>query len=293
MKVLDPYRGYWREVPDVPERRDVTVCIAAICDENTDNSKIVVCTDCKTSSPLGSSETAVKLLPIDKFWRILTSGREDEIQRLQKLLFKSFSPHSAIDETNVVTLVREALNARKAEKANEITQGKLALSYEDFIATGKGRLPEDIFRRVLSEIESTAIEADLIVVGFGLGFATIVTTDARCRTSIYDNFAAVGEGSYLAVSAMMKRGHMGIFNLNRTLYLAYEAKRYAEGAPSVGSETTLIVMHSTGALQYVSPTGLSALRQMYNDYGPKPLTEPVAFDQNLLEDLQTALTKAP
>jgi hypothetical protein len=56
----DLYRGFQREGPPW-ERREMTVCIAAICEENTADPKIVLCTDRKISSALGSSEQTLKI----------------------------------------------------------------------------------------------------------------------------------------------------------------------------------------------------------------------------------------
>ena len=84
--VYDPISGYWREVPNW-EYRDMTVCIAAICDENTDDKKIVVCTDRKISSALGSSETILKSRALGfEDWRCLTAGSEPDILCTVQLL---------------------------------------------------------------------------------------------------------------------------------------------------------------------------------------------------------------
>ncbi len=115
MRVLDPYRGYWREVPDVPERRDVTVCIAAVCEEAAHRSKIVICSDRKASSALGSAETMVKIRRIAEGWQCLTSGSDTEINSLLLLLRKGFSGKNP-DETNALEFVRSALNERMRER---------------------------------------------------------------------------------------------------------------------------------------------------------------------------------
>jgi len=60
-------RGLWREVPEW-ERHDMTVCIAAVCDDRTDTlpAKIVLCYDWKVSTAIGSAETKHKMKHIGK-----------------------------------------------------------------------------------------------------------------------------------------------------------------------------------------------------------------------------------
>ena len=43
--ILCPIRGYRRQIP-AWENRDMTVCIAAICEEDTE-PKVILCTDTK------------------------------------------------------------------------------------------------------------------------------------------------------------------------------------------------------------------------------------------------------
>jgi len=49
-KVITP-RGYWRDVPDW-ERRNMTVCIAAVGREKDYTPAIVFCSDTRMSGPL-------------------------------------------------------------------------------------------------------------------------------------------------------------------------------------------------------------------------------------------------
>src|SRR5438552_3725069 len=112
----------------------MTVCIAAVCEENSDDPKIILCTDRKVSSALGSAETMLKSRIIGTRWRCLTAGKDTDILSLLRLLKNHFMSPSNIDETNVLSLVRNALNERKKEKADEIIQGKFGIPYTDFLA---------------------------------------------------------------------------------------------------------------------------------------------------------------
>src|ERR1043166_1543481 len=245
-----PHRGYWREV-SIPERRDMTVCIAAVCDDNTtaNAAKIIMATDSKISGALGSAETMLKnrfLTAAPDGWRCLTSGSDTDILATMQI-FKNRFRNTKVDETNVVHIVRSALNERKADKANELIQGKYAISYADFLATGKFRLPDDLFRSAATEVELIRIDADFAIVGFdSTKSGLLVKSNGKCEVSIKEDFVAIGEGGYLAQASLLNRSHSYVSTFARALYSVYEAKKFAEGAPSVGRSTQITILHNDG-----------------------------------------------
>jgi hypothetical protein len=112
----------------------MTICIAAICDENTDDRKIILCTDRKVGGALGTAETMLKSRTLGVAeWRCLTSGTDTEILCALRLLKNHFGRASYIDERNVLKLARDALNERKKDKADELIQGKFGISYDEFL----------------------------------------------------------------------------------------------------------------------------------------------------------------
>lgn len=81
----------------------MTVCIAAACKVGAEH-KIVLCTDRKSSSMLGSAETARKAIRLGNGWRCLTAGVESDILslvRLYSIAFKDINnlAPEKIDET--------------------------------------------------------------------------------------------------------------------------------------------------------------------------------------------------
>jgi len=241
----------------------VTVCIAAACEEQTDDPKIVWCTDVLISGALGSAETMLKTRAISDKWRCLTAGKDSEILATLQLLKVHFGSKQ-IDETNILACTRAALNQRKREKANELTHGKFALSYDDFLMHGKTRLPNDLFRGTAMEIELIQIEAQFIIIGYTeIGGATIVQTDKRCSASLKEDFATVGEGAYLAQASLLSRGHSYTNSFGKTLYNVYEAKKFSQGARSVGEITALSVFHKSGIFEFLLPNGVEFLDKKY------------------------------
>jgi hypothetical protein len=97
------------------------------------------------------------------------------------------------------------------------------------LETGKGRLPEDIFRGATFEVEQTNLGAEFIIVGYINGYPVLVKTDPRCGASIKEHFAVAGEGAYLAQAALLSRAHNHMEPFGRALYNVYEAKGFPKG----------------------------------------------------------------
>jgi 20S proteasome alpha/beta subunit len=180
----------------------MTVCIAAIAESTAKTEpKIVLCYDWKVSTAIGSAENKYKLTHIGADWVCLSSGNESDtiaFTRLLRLKFGYRGGDITVDETNAIQLVRDATAARKKEKADELTQGRYAISYDDFLKIGKEKFPPEIYRDTITEIGKLGLNADCLVCGFAENDPTIIETDSQGHVSIIDDFSAVGEGAYLA-----------------------------------------------------------------------------------------------
>jgi hypothetical protein len=65
-------------------------------------------------------------------------------------------------------LLREPLRTRKARMIEHLVQCRIALSYEDFLER-KDQIHEPTWDKLAGEIEQLYINAQLLLVGFGLG----------------------------------------------------------------------------------------------------------------------------
>jgi hypothetical protein len=261
----------------------MTVCIAAVCEQDRDDPKIIICTDRKVSSALGSADTMLKSRTIklgvggEPSWLCLTSGTDTAILAIMRSLKEKFRSQ-VIDDTNAVRLVREALNERKGQLVEELIQGKYAISYQDFLADGKTKLPESAFRTTIAEIEMVQLDAECIVVGYGdYGFPLLIQTNVKCGADLKEDYAAIGEGSYLAQASLMSREHHGSRAFDRSAYVTYEAKKFAEGAPTVGKTTVLLVMHRNGDLSAIDHAGLDHLDATVLNLDRKNVPDNIGF----------------
>lgn len=261
----------------------MTVCIAAACTEKPGNMAIILCTDWRVGGSIGSAETRHKQLHLSKGWFCLTAGNATEINAVVRILRIHFDNENAIDETNIVKTVRAALNERKAELANEYTQGRYALSYSDFLLFGKEKLPADIFHHAVEAIAKLSIRVELIIAGFVDGLPIMLEADEWCGVAVKDEFAVVGEGTLLATAALLQRGHWDIRSLGKAAYCVFEAKKYAERVSSVGKSTLMSVLRPNGTRKSIQHVGYDYLNKKFDELGPQPLPEPdESFDETYL-----------
>jgi 20S proteasome alpha/beta subunit len=268
VRLITP-RGHWRELPDILERRNVTICIAAEC-FNDANRCLILCTDWRVSSALGRSDTKVKHIPIRKNWWALTAGNESDILALRLCLSRHFLGAKEIDETSACVLVRSALTDRKREKIEEFIQGRYAISYADFLNFGKDKLPPEAHREAVSLIAQIQVGASLIVAGFNPdGTVMLLDTNEQGRVFVREDFTTIGEGSYLAQAALLQREYTSASELAAAIYCVYEAKKISERVTSVGEDEQLSILYTDGTFRDVSDAGLKLLENTFNKFGPQ------------------------
>jgi 20S proteasome alpha/beta subunit len=251
--------------------RDMTVCIAAACRDG-DKKKIVLCTDRKLSSSLGSAETSLKHRQLnDDRWMCLTAGDEADILALERLYIQQFSKPSNLLAHTIDASIKAPLHQRKAHLAEEYIQRRFAISYDEFMKEGKNRFPPELFYDAFQKVTNISLKAEFIIAGFIDGDAEIYYTDNEGIARAAHNFAVVGEGEYVAHSTLLRRAQNDFTPLHKTLYNCYEAKKFAEAVPSVGPMTYLGIIGQDKTVQQTSVEFDAQLAKWYGTYGPKDL----------------------
>ena len=260
--------------PSLRRGSDMTVGIAVACDWNN-TPKIVMCSDFLISSGIGSVDNYQKCWVLKNGWYSAWSGEKSAINILGKHYVNYLSGVSAISDENISTHLRQPLQNRKRELANEFVQSKFAMSYEDFLKTGKENFPEETYRRTLEYISRIELEAEAIIAGFADGTPNICTTTTEGTLSLWEDYATIGEGATLAQAALMNREHDYYCPLSVALYNVYEAKKHAERVRSVGITTGIYIYHGDGRGQRVSEEGLEYLDTLYKKYNPKEISDKI------------------
>lgn len=250
----------------------MTICIAALCDDGP-RTTIILCSDMKGSSPLGTTKYAMKESNLGDDWACLGAGSEDEYNAMLSIFIDAFCEKEEKDETNIVPLVRGCLQKRKLEKADEFLIGKWGLSYSDF-RKAKSEFPETQWERDMQHVASITLDADFIVAGFlEDGLPMLLETDRHAAVRIRENYCVIGEGTYLAQATLMHRDHTEHDPLARALYCVFEAKKYAERISTVGPDTRFTIFSQGVAPMTLTAKAEAYLADLFARHGPKDLVE--------------------
>lgn len=238
-----------------------------------------MCTDMLLSSGLGGAEVMLKQRLLPNSFYLLPAGDEAEIylflNELRKVIpLGTSKPH----DDEMLQMVRKAIGNRKYAKAEDYVMQSYGLSYEEFLASGRSRFPDDIYKQVLMDIRGIDLGMEGIITGFNAyDYALIIEFDSRGQTSIREDWATVGSGSLLASASLSHRQQVDVRDPRQSLYIVYEAKKYAERVGSVGKQTTLNILAPSGEVRRITPEIKEALDGLFKKLGPQPI--PVEIEE--------------
>jgi 20S proteasome alpha/beta subunit len=87
------------------------------------------------------------------------------------------------------------------------------------------------------------------------------------------DFAAIGEGAYLAESSLLQREYMEIEELGDAIYYVYEAKRFAQRIGSVSPKTEMVIIGPNEKHWDMDPQGYDFLAERFKQLGPQPVED--------------------
>jgi hypothetical protein len=265
-------------------RNQVTVCIAAICQQDKENTdaRIVVCSDWKSETDWGGSETADKLRLLPKGWVALMA---DQLSRCEELVAQ-YETHlrdlrEVSDDRHLFEEMKKPAHKQKEVLANDYLRQMLGISYADLVSPDK-KFPEEMVNKRLEEVAKIRLRAALIIAGFiettqgeekreNLPYLFVVDDggDHEDVVRVEDNFAAIGSGAYVAIPTLHQRGHEEDKSLMETIYSVYEAKRLAEIVPGVGEATSLDVIYPDGRMMTWTDELNQRCKWLFDRLGPK------------------------
>lgn len=209
----------------------------------------------------------------------LLSGNVARARELAEICRKSF------DEPRVDFLqcLRECLGKLKHGIAETLVQGRLGVSYEDFLCSGKEWFSEEVFSSLNLEIAQTKTGVEMIVSGF-FNSEPVIAKISDDDVVLEDHFSTIGSGSYIAEASLYSREQSKWTSRNTTLYQLYEAKRLGEKAPGVGRQTflaTLTFVNGYTMLSLPTPECKAKLAQKFEELSVRP-----APDSDWLSDVE-------
>jgi hypothetical protein len=230
-----------------PNRRmAVTVCVAAMCEENT----LLGASDrMLTAGDVEFEPTTTKIYSITNSNVVMIAGESslqiEILQRLYAFVAQRLKdmPNEWVPTGDIAIEYHRIYQNIKSTRAERRILNPLGLTVDTFVKR-QNELSPHIAKDLTSEIlnfEMPAIEAIVTGVdGNGAHIYLVGNSEVNCRDAI--GFAAIGAGYWHANSQFMFAGHTRNKPLPETLLLTYAAKKRAEVAPGVGQATDMFTM---------------------------------------------------
>jgi hypothetical protein len=253
----------------------MTICIGALAHDNG-LPRIVMCCDSKVSTEGDefSSETEYKIHPLNGHLISMFAGSPGRAKELA-MIYREYLDTHDLEERRVVEQLREPISSFKRRLANAYLGRTLGLSYDEVLAKGGKWFGKEFQRRLLI-LEDHPIRVDLVIAGF-IGPFPVLCELRHGELEWKTIYAMVGTGAYTAEPVMHARKHQEGTPLYNAIYNVFEAKAMSEHSPSVGSFTRLFILsppEDNGQrmrMDMVSSEGMNYLKQLFEEYGPKPL----------------------
>lgn len=271
----------------------MTLCVAAACREE-DQPRIVLCADRRVETWAASAEIGFKFEWVKSKWPVLYAGDLSQAKNTIQTFFQCLAPVQ-LTSINIQDEFQKPSQKQKRKLAEQYVQSQLGISYEEFLATGKERLPEDIFREMVSSIRRIKLGCELLIAGFlveGQQYAPyLFVMDDSGDVKLEEHFAAIGSGMTIAEPALFQRQHRRFTSLGEAIYHVYEAHRLARIAPGVGEQFDLVIIappsSPTESLRLLALTiqGESQLKRLYKKYGPKKIPSITPADDWLMSPM--------
>jgi len=247
----------------------VTVCVAAICEEN---SFVLGASDrMLTAGDIQFEPQQSKLFFLTTSMIAMLAGdsalQTEILNEVRKIVDDRIAaqPDNWWDVKEVAELYIDFYNkARLKQGQNEIL-APLGLDADTFISRQK-QMDSALVRQLATEL----INVD--IAGTSTIFAGIDKTgphiyvahgsDLSCLDSV--GFASVGVGAWHANSQLMLSGHTRWDPFHKALISVYSAKKRSEVAPGVGEDTDMFMLGSSlGSYRQINPEIIGGLDKIY------------------------------
>lgn len=263
------------------EPRDMTICIAAICDEGR---AIVIASDRQVGVGFTSSELdESKVGDLYKDWHVAIAGsvtNATEVVLRARRLEKTLPSLMTFD---VMASVEKAYRATRMGKVEGTILAAHGWTLTDFQQHGSQRLPPGTYARIDTEIALYDLEVGLLICGFDENSASIMTivNPGVGADHFKLGFWCIGSGSTLAQASLFSRDYSWRWSAKKAAYCLYEAKKVAERATGVGDKATDVFLIRKGKEVFGLPKEQKdVLEKIYQDLKPQDLSPEHLRDLN-------------
>lgn len=238
----------------------MTICIAAICQDENNKEVIVFATDHMISHPLGQFDMAVdKYKEINRNTVAMLSGNP--------LFFDGIIKNC--EECNNFNAIAEKVQQNMIDmKTGMIQKQILDIYHIDFTYISENlntQHQNQFIHTVFDTISKFNLETSILLAGFKEDSAQIIEINETSMDNTKDiSFDAIGSGAVQAWNTMLFQGHSKTESLPTAIYNVYKAKRNAEVARGVGKETDIAVLSQSGVTE-IDEDKIKVLSKIYDE----------------------------
>lgn len=248
----------------------MTICIAALCkipglDLNDPQAVIAASDRMLTAGDIQFEPPQPKVYGFGTNAIALISGQINEQIEICDLVFRGLAHSRAITIADLVEHYCRELVAYNKRQAERVVLAPLGLTLANFLSQQE-KLGADMVDMILDRMTRQRADVQTIIAGLDRYGAHIFTVDASGRTACHNStgFVSIGEGAWHANSQFMLAGHTPQATAGATLMLTYAAKKRAEVAPGVGSQTDLTIILPDRPWSSVADAAYKKVEAAYN-----------------------------
>ena len=228
----------------------MTVCVAAICDNN---NSIVTASDMMLSYDSFSADLAVKAMQIHPNWQALFAGNVSACWPiLREAKARSVTRENTVEQ--VKASCREAYGNQFQRYITHKVLVRYGFDLESFKENGLKQLGRDVFNSLCRQIDQINFDCEFLICGFDKDKNPHIFTVSNPGIATEHSppgFYAIGSGEFSALSTLVFHRFKSGMQLARGIYHVCEAKFMAESAVGVGSPTNALIIHNSGDLELV------------------------------------------
>ena len=186
------------------------------------------------------------------------------IQRVRARLEADSSTWFGVEEAAL--MFSDELLALRNTIAGRNILAPFGLTLDSFVRS-QDHIPAAILRALVERIQGNHFDTETIFAGLDGSGGHIFVVDGEGKVSCRDaiGFAAIGLGKWHAESQFMFDRHSPFKPGVDTLMLIYSAKRRAEVAPGVGTDTDPVIIPRLGGMTFHHPGQFAVLEKLHRD----------------------------
>jgi len=220
-----------------------------------------------TSGNIEFEPPQTKVFPLTRNVVAMISGDGSKMLTICQQAWADLQAKPQADVAGVVGIVTARFAALRRSEAEASMLTPLGLDLPKLLLGQKRGMDKELVASLLREVREYSFDSNLIITGTDGSGAHIYIVGDPGRAMCCDlmGFAAIGVGDWHAESQFMVAKYVSSWPFEKALRLLYLAKKRAETAPGVGTDTDLFIIGSppAGAHTQVGVDVVQRLHEMY------------------------------